>query len=114
LEYLITAKRHRINTLFLVAILAVWLVADVFSALSVSPENLVCRFEDDAFFYATVARNVAEVGKFSFDGVSETNGFHPLWMIILAITRVVFQGQIGFLRAVGVFSPALRRRNYCC
>lgn len=38
---------------------------------------------DDAFYYLQVARVFAQKGILSFDGVHETNGFHPLWMLIL-------------------------------
>ena len=107
MEYLITAGKHSRNAWLLIAVLSVWLIADVFSVLSTSPENLVCRFEDDAFFYATVARNTVEEGKVSFDGVSKTNGFHPLWMGILTVTRFVFPDETGFLRAAGILSSLL-------
>lgn len=107
MKYLFTAEKQVKYTMLLVAVLAVWLLADVFSALSALPENLVCRFEDDAFFYATIARNAVEEGTVSFDGVSETNGFHPLWMGILTVTRFIFPNDTGFLQAASVLSSLL-------
>lgn len=38
---------------------------------------------DDAFYYFTIARRFNESGILSFDGLSATNGFHPLWMGLL-------------------------------
>ncbi len=38
---------------------------------------------DDAFYYFTIARNVVSGLGVTFDGVTLTNGFHPLWMICL-------------------------------
>lgn len=39
---------------------------------------------DDAYFYFKIANNVA-LGKGStFDGLNYTNGYHPLWLIILS------------------------------
>jgi hypothetical protein len=38
---------------------------------------------DDSFYYIVVARNIVETGLSTFDGVSLTNGYHPLWMMIL-------------------------------
>jgi len=35
-------------------------------------------FTDDAYYYTVIARNFVETGRFTFDGLSETNGFHPL------------------------------------
>ena len=34
---------------------------------------------DDAYYYIVVARNLATTGEMTFDGISRTNGYHPLW-----------------------------------
>jgi len=107
LEKLINGVKHRIDHRLLIAVLLVWLVLDTFTALLASQENLVCRFEDDAFFYATIARNSVEENIISFDGVSETNGFHPLWMGMIIVTRWIVPDQINFLRALSVLSAFL-------
>jgi hypothetical protein len=39
----------------------------------------------DAFYYLTVARNVATRGRVSFDGEHLTNGFHPLWQAMTSV-----------------------------
>lgn len=39
----------------------------------------------DTFYYLAVARNVAAVGKPSFDGERLTNGFHPLWQLSTSV-----------------------------
>ncbi|MGZ5033929.1 MAG: hypothetical protein ACXWAC_12085 [Usitatibacter sp.] len=44
----------------------------------------VSRFIDDAYYYLIIARNFARTGFATFDGVNATNGFHPLWMLMLA------------------------------
>jgi hypothetical protein len=36
----------------------------------------------DAFYYLTVARNIARHGVPSYDGVHAANGFHPLWQAV--------------------------------
>jgi len=38
---------------------------------------------DDAFYYFKTAQNIVEGNGVTFDGIARTNGFHPLWMIIL-------------------------------
>lgn len=40
-------------------------------------------FEDDAYFYFQIAKNILDLGQSTFDGISTTNGYHPLWMAIL-------------------------------
>ena len=44
----------------------------------------ISLFIDDAFYYLLIARNFAESGLPTFDGIHATNGFHPLWMLMLA------------------------------
>jgi len=38
---------------------------------------------DDAFYYFKTAQNVVEGHDFTFDGMARSNGFHPLWLIVL-------------------------------
>ncbi|MGZ4726103.1 MAG: hypothetical protein ACXWB2_00140, partial [Acidimicrobiales bacterium] len=38
---------------------------------------------DDAFYYFGIARNVAHGHGSTFDGIDPTNGYHPLWMLVL-------------------------------
>jgi len=58
-------------------------------------------FAPDAFYYHTVARNIAERGAISFDGTYPTNGFHPLWQAVLALlyrgTMAVGAGEVAYL-----------------
>lgn len=41
-------------------------------------------FAADAFYYLTIAKNFAIHGFYTFDQENPTNGFHPLWQIILS------------------------------
>lgn len=38
---------------------------------------------DDAYYYFTIARNAITGADVSFDGLTPTNGFHPLWFVVL-------------------------------
>jgi hypothetical protein len=38
---------------------------------------------DDAFYYFTIARHIAAGHGATFDGLAPTNGFHPLWMLLI-------------------------------
>jgi hypothetical protein len=42
-------------------------------------------FAGDAYYYLTVARNLALQGSFSFDQERTTNGFHPLWQLVTGL-----------------------------
>ncbi len=38
----------------------------------------------DAFYYLTVARHISRLGFISFDQEYTTNGFHPVWQVLMA------------------------------
>jgi len=48
-----------------------------------SEAQLIGFFPDDAFYYLKTARNVFEFGFATFDGVNPTNGFHPLYFLLV-------------------------------
>lgn len=48
-----------------------------------SGHELATQYEDDAFYYFQIAKNVGLGRGFSFDGLHATNGFHPLWLALL-------------------------------
>jgi len=53
--------------------------------------HLIYFFSDDAYYYYKVAQNILAGNGSTFDGFNQTNGYHPLWMLVLlpvfAITR---------------------------
>ncbi len=48
------------------------------------------RFQDDAYFYLEIARNIATTGKSEFAPGILTNGYQPLWMLVLVAAGSVF------------------------
>ncbi|HTO08566.1 MAG TPA: hypothetical protein VMR86_16075 [Myxococcota bacterium] len=55
------------------------------------------RFEDDAYYYLVIARNVAAGRGFTVDGISLTNGFQPLWMWLLVPVAWLCSGDTHVL-----------------
>jgi hypothetical protein len=51
--------------------------------------------EDDYFYYAIIADNLVSNGRITYDGVTLTNGFHPLWFAVIVLLRAVC-GGLGF------------------
>jgi hypothetical protein len=57
--------------------------------LTASPEHLVDYLSDDAFYYLRVASHLAAGDGPTFDGVTRTTGFHPLYALVLAALYTV-------------------------
>jgi hypothetical protein len=62
---------------------------------------------DDCFYYFQIARNLGEGRGFTFDGLHETNGFHPLWLLVLVPLFLVVPGDGPPLFAVALLEVAL-------
>jgi len=93
----------------LAAILIVIISFVYFTTLSSSEYYIADWFStDDAFYYFKIANNITQGMGSSFDGIAKTNGYHPLWMMILIPIfffsridiylplRVVILFQLGF------------------
>jgi hypothetical protein len=71
-------------------------------------DPLTFRTSDDAFYYFNVARNVVMGQGLTFDGINPTNGFHPLWMlIVVAVYAPVSADPVMALRTILVFVTLL-------
>lgn len=77
-------------------------------------------FLDDAFYYLKVAQNIVLFGSPSFDLISNTNGYHPLWLIFLlplssshepasVLMTVVLTEQLFYFIGAGMIGAAAFR-----
>jgi hypothetical protein len=90
-----------------VVILALYVLLNLVSWWTADNRQLLSAFEDDAYYYFKIARNVAQQGQLTFDGQSITNGFHPLWLLVLVPFFIIWHDPILVLRAIGTFSIIL-------
>ena len=60
--------------------------AYVLLATPVSAFRRVAEFiYDDGYYYLTIAANLADTGRSTFDGITSTNGYQPLWLMVLTL-----------------------------
>ncbi len=62
---------------------------------------------DDSFYYFQPAWNFVHSGVFTFDGINETYGFQPLWMIIITVLASLSADKLIFVKSILVFSTLL-------
>jgi hypothetical protein len=79
-------------TFIAVTITAVLTAAAPFLARSAK----LAYYQDDFFYYLQVARNLAEHHLSTFDGTTLTNGYHPLWLLVLTAAWLPGNGQLVF------------------
>ncbi len=68
-------------------------------ALVIAPESTVVRVvADDAGYYLKMAAEASVGAVPSMDGLHATNGFHPLWMLVLTPVTAVVDSPTALLR----------------
>ncbi len=74
-----------------------------FGLLTLDIDSLICVVPDDAFYYLRTAQHIAQGHGVTFDGTNPTNGFHPLWMMLLSglaylipDSWMLFKASLGF------------------
>jgi hypothetical protein len=93
------ATAHCLQRFQLGALVALLVSPYVAVSLWGSKANLIGFFVDDSFYYLKTARNVLTAGFATFDGANPTNGFHPLYfMLVTALAGVI--PATGYLNAV--------------
>lgn len=65
------------------------------------------RLPDDALYYFTIAKQFALGHGISFDGVTPTNGFHPLWLVVMLPLAFVKLAPWAFINTLLTFQTLL-------
>jgi hypothetical protein len=90
----------------LIAILAAALALTAVVA-SLPVYTLVGVVPDDAFYYLTISRNLANTGVSTFDGENLASGFHPAWMMLETTVARWLPDKIALLRVMVAVSLLL-------
>lgn len=77
--------------------------------------DIVDFIYDDGYYYLTIAANMVDLGRSTFDGITATNGYQPLWLLILAClarlvgtdTRTLFVASCALIYVTACFTPLL-------
>lgn len=63
---------------------------------------------DDGFFYLQVAKNIAALGQSTFNTITETNGYHPLWLLMcIPFAWIPFHNPDNLVRAIMLLQGVL-------
>jgi hypothetical protein len=87
-----SASKHGQNAY----LITIWLAALIYVAVAIAarmrrvwgaatPWDVVELVQDDAYYYLTVAANTVETGRTTFDGTTLTNGYQPLWFLLISL-----------------------------
>jgi hypothetical protein len=90
--------RRTINagTLLIVLVAAAW----IFYAPLRDPARIMSFVEDDFYYYLKVARNVSDGRGSTFNGITRTNGYHPLYLLVISTICKCTQSVAGIFRGL--------------
>ena len=80
--------------------LVVAAVASLFARFHATGQGFLAFYADDFFYYLRVAQRVVADGRSTYDGVHLTNGYHPLWMLVVIALTWLFGTGIAFFYAL--------------
>jgi hypothetical protein len=75
-------------------------LASMMVHLAYRGELYLTYFVDDFYYYLVVARNLAFHGASTFNGIQLTNGYHPFWLLTIALLYRVFGIHLTFFVAL--------------
>ena len=82
---------------FLIVVLA---CSRVFYAPLQNPAHIMPFVEDDFYYYVKVAQNIASGLGSTFNGITRTNGYHPLYLLVLVVISKFAASLAGIFRGL--------------
>ncbi|HEY3991097.1 MAG TPA: hypothetical protein VGM02_17490 [Acidobacteriaceae bacterium] len=92
-------------------LIAVTLTAIATVTLPLLSHRILAYYADDFFYYLQIAHNLVEHGKSTFDGTTLTNGYHPLWLLVVAAFYLC-GGDRGVFFGIAVLTVAATVSTY--
>jgi hypothetical protein len=90
---------ERVGELVVVALVASVYAIQLVRILIADRSALVQGMPDDAFYYLEIGQRAAHGQGVTFDGVNATNGFHPLWQVIVTGLAKLTGGGDALMRS---------------
>jgi hypothetical protein len=84
------------STLLIVVMTSAWM----FSTPLRDPTHIMSFVEDDFYYYLKVAQNVAAGVGSTFNGITRTNGYHPLYLVVLVFLSKFAASVVGIFRGL--------------
>ena len=72
-------------------------LVNLVAVAAADPLRRLVLFEDDAYYYFQIAHNLATGAGSSFNGLDLTNGYHPLWQMLLVPIFAIAPSKLAAL-----------------
>jgi hypothetical protein len=89
-KFSVKSEIHFSSSLVLFSTITVFLLPVLVDFLIYGWQRVFSYFAADTFYYLMVGKNFGDFGLFSFDQTYITNGFHPLWQVLVGWLYRIF------------------------
>ena len=72
----------------------------LFARFHAHGQGFLAFYEDDFFYYVRIAQRIAAGSHSTYSGAYMTNGYHPLWMVVIVALIRLFGTGLGFFYAL--------------
>ena len=87
---------------FLLVLLFLSFIIGAYWASRPLAENIGSVYQDDYFYFLKIADNALHYGKVTFDGDNVSNGFQPLWMVVLMFYHSIFSDKFLLIKIASI------------
>jgi len=94
------ADDHLIKILVTALVLVFSLALNIYFVAQPFHYIITHKTPDDAYYYLKIARNIVAGKGISFDAIKPTNGFHPLWLLLITPFMFLSQNMIRLVYVV--------------
>ncbi|HEX4581087.1 MAG TPA: hypothetical protein VH139_03450 [Acidobacteriaceae bacterium] len=75
-------------------------IVGLFARFHAAGHGFLAFYEDDFFYYLRIAQRIVAGNHSTYTGAYLTNGYHPLWMLVVVVLMRLFGTGIGFFYAL--------------
>ena len=102
------------NFLIFAGLIAAWTAFAVLILVAPIQEFVLRFIPDDGFYYLEIARRIGQGQGSTFDGITRTNGYHPLWTLMLVpLSHIMTVSRAMGLRLSILLGAVLMAGAFC-
>ncbi len=94
---------HKLEKVYLFIIVLFFLVSYILYSFLEPPIYTLSRTPGDTFYYFVYGREASDLRFFSWNGLYPSNGFHPLWLVFVAISFSITENLAIIVYILSIF-----------
>ena len=94
---------HKLEKVYLFIIILFFLISYILYSFLEPPIYTLSRTPGDTFYYLVYGREASDLRFFSWNGLYPSNGFHPLWLVFVALSFFITENLAIVVYILSIF-----------